>query len=106
MNNEYLKLPRLLIHGDKYRDLSSASQILYAFLYNQLCNKYIVKSSCLSVAKGYDDIYITFSNGEISQRLNISQYKVIKSKKELIQCDLLKIEKKPYQLDKLYLKVI
>lgn len=106
MLNQNIKIPKTLVHDKNYRGLNSTAILFYGILYTKLCDKYIMEASSLYVSKGYDDIYITFANTEIAQFLNTSEFRIPKLKKELIQCNLLKIEKKPYHLDKLYLNII
>ena len=96
----------MLVHDEDYSGLTSTAMLLYGILHTKLCDQYILESSSISISKGYDDIYITFSNAEIAQFLNISDSTVSNIKKELINYELLKIERKPYCLDKFYLKVL
>lgn len=96
----------MLVHDEDYSGLTSTAMLFYGILHTKLCDQYILESSSISISKGYDDIYITFSNAEIAQFLNISETTVLKIKKELINHELVKIERKPYSLDKFYLKVL
>ena len=85
---DYL-IPKELLQNPKYKDLDSAGILLYSIFLDQL-------SSISAKENLYDNagnLYVRMKNQRMCELLNIGQSKLIKIKKQLVEYDLIEIEK-------------
>lgn len=81
---EYIQLPRALMYGSEYKDLSNDAKLLYSLLFDRLSNRdegvFIESDRCA---------FIFYTVEEICFYLNVSKDKAIKLKRELINKKLI-----------------
>lgn|SRR5699024_3581180 len=85
---DYL-IPKELLQNPKYKCLDHTSILLYSVLLDEL--------SSISAPAGLHDsaghLYVRMKNQRMCELLNIGQSKLIKIKKQLVEYDLIEIEK-------------
>lgn len=101
-----IMMPKSLMSDEKFKHLSTSGKLLYSLLYTNLWNEYILGNTKVAISKGYDDTYITLSNKNMAHILNKSERTIVKIKKELVSFNLLEIQNRPYDVDKLYLTIV
>ena len=80
----YFQFPRVLIYGNKYRNLSNEAKLAYMIFSDRF--KYSLENDWIDEN---DHVYFVFTNSELTSLLNCSEHKVIKIKKELEEFNLL-----------------
>ena len=104
INNKKLRgffVPIILFDNPKYKDLSSDAKLLYG-IYNRRQQLSQINQEQWQDKKG--NVFFIFTNHEAEHYLGWSKGKVVKTKKELINYDLLS-NKKTMSADHLYLLV-
>lgn len=94
----FYQIPKLLIHGEKYKSHLSSNDILaYSILMDRL--NISIKNNWYD-EEGY--IYFVYSNNELQKILNVSKNTVVKIKKNLTKLGLLE-EERTGRANRLYL---
>jgi hypothetical protein len=80
----FFQLPKVLLYSPTYKNLSAEAKLAYVILKDRL--EYSLHNDWVDEN---GNVYFIFSNSELQQILNCSEPKVIKTKKELEQANLL-----------------
>ncbi len=80
----FFQLPKVLLYSPTYKNLSAEAKLAYVILKDRL--EYSLHNDWVDEN---GNVYFIFSNAELQKILNCSEPKVIKTKKELEQANLL-----------------
>jgi len=80
----YLQFPKVFLYSDKYKGLSNDAKIAYMVFKDRL--QYSIHNNWIDEE---NNVYFVYTNKELGQLLNCSEHKVIKTKKELENINLL-----------------
>ena len=80
----FLQFPKVFLYSEKYKGLSNDAKIAYMVFKDRL--EYSIQNNWID---DESNVYFIYTNKELGQLLNCSEHKVIKTKKELEQKNLL-----------------
>ena len=80
----FLQFPKVFLYSEKYKTLSNDAKIAYMVFKDRL--EYSIQNNWID---DESNVYFIYTNKELGQLLNCSEHKVIKTKKELEQKNLL-----------------
>lgn len=97
------RIPKVLIEDEKYKDLNSSAIVLYSILLDETMEK----SKELGWIDDAGSLYVIFASQRMTDILNIGNAKLSKIKKQLIEYDLIEINRGGIgEYDKIYVKKI
>lgn len=98
---ENYMIPKVLIGNEKYKKLNSSAVLLYSILLDEMQEK----SKNLGWVDDAGNLYVIFSSQKMSDILNIGSSKLSNIKKQLIQYDLIEINRGGIgEYDKIFVK--